>query len=109
MSECSFRWAGHGSEEALPVVTLWGRRWTRPELLARVGRLEQVAGIRLVEGGDGAERGVRMLRCTTGAGFDFETWWRRRHDGRPGSGPTALLAAVERGGHHRRPDQARGR
>jgi hypothetical protein len=31
------------------VVTLWGRRWTRPELLARVGRLEQVAGMRLVE------------------------------------------------------------
>jgi hypothetical protein len=54
------------------VVTLWGRRWTRPELLARVGRLEQVAGMRLVEGGDGAERGVRILRCTTGAGFDFE-------------------------------------
>jgi hypothetical protein len=41
------------------VVTLWGRRWSRAELLARVGRLEQVAGIRLVEGGDGAERGVR--------------------------------------------------
>jgi hypothetical protein len=72
MSECSFRWAGDESEEALPVVTLWGRRWTRPELLARVGRLEQVAGMRLVEGGDGAERGVRILRCTTGAGFDFE-------------------------------------
>jgi hypothetical protein len=52
MSECSFRWAGHEFEEALPVVTLWGRRWTRAELLARVGRLEQVAGIRLVEGGD---------------------------------------------------------
>jgi len=45
------------------VVTLWGRQWTRDELLARVGRLEQVAGIRLVEGGDGAERGVRLLRC----------------------------------------------
>jgi Domain of unknown function (DUF4432) len=72
MSECSFRWAGDEFEEALPVVTLWGRRWTRPELLARVGRLEQVAGMRLVEGGDGAERGVRILRCTTGAGFDFE-------------------------------------
>jgi len=27
------------------VVTLWGRRWTREELLARVGRLEQVAGV----------------------------------------------------------------
>jgi hypothetical protein len=54
------------------VAILWGRRWTREQLLARVGRLEQVAGIRLIEGGDGAERGVRMLRCATGAGFDFE-------------------------------------
>ena len=41
-------------EEAPPVVTLWGREWTREELLARVGHLEQIAGIRLVEGGDGA-------------------------------------------------------
>jgi hypothetical protein len=72
MSECSFRWAGHEFEEALPVVTLWGRRWTRAELLARLGRLEQVAGIRLVEGGDGPERGVRILRCWSGAGFEFE-------------------------------------
>jgi hypothetical protein len=54
------------------VVTLWGRPWRRAELLARVGRLEQVAGIQLVEGGDGAERGVRVLRCATGGGFDFE-------------------------------------
>jgi hypothetical protein len=54
------------------VVTLWGRQWTRAELLARVGRLEQVAGMRLIEGGDGAERGVRVLRCSSGAGFEFE-------------------------------------
>jgi uncharacterized protein DUF4432 len=54
------------------VVTLWGRPWGRDELLARVGRLEQVAGVRLVEGGDGAERGVRLLRCSAGAGFEFE-------------------------------------
>jgi hypothetical protein len=66
MSECSDR------EEAAPVVTLWGRQWSREDLLARVGRLDQVAGMRLVEGGDGAERGVRLLRCSTGAGFDFE-------------------------------------
>ena len=52
------------------MVTLWGRRWSRAELLARVGRLEQLAGVRLVEGGDGAERGVRLLRVSTGAGFD---------------------------------------
>jgi hypothetical protein len=44
MSECS------GREEAPPVVTLGGRQWSREELLARVGRLEQVAGMRLVEG-----------------------------------------------------------
>jgi hypothetical protein len=60
------------NEEAPLVVTLWGRQWTSEELLARVGRLEQLAGIRLVEGRDGAERGVRMLRCWSGAGFDFE-------------------------------------
>jgi hypothetical protein len=60
------------NEEAPLVVTLWGRQWSREELLARVGRLEQLAGIRLVEGGDGGERGVRMLRCWSGAGFDFE-------------------------------------
>ena len=54
------------------MVTLWGRQWSRAELLARVGRLEQVAGVRLTEGGDGAERGVRLLRVSTGAGFEFE-------------------------------------
>ena len=54
------------------MVTLWGRQWSRAGLLARVGRLEQVAGVRLTEGGDGAERGVRLLRCSTGAGFEFE-------------------------------------
>jgi hypothetical protein len=46
------------------VVTLWGRQWTRAEL--------QAAGLRLVEGGDGAERGVRMLLGRTGGGFEFE-------------------------------------
>jgi hypothetical protein len=66
MSECS------DQEEAPPVVTLWGRQRSREELLARVGRLEQVAGMRLVDGEDGAEQGVRLLRCTTGAGLDVE-------------------------------------
>lgn len=54
------------------MVDLWGRRWTRDELLARVGRLEQLAGVQLVEAGHGAERGVRLLLFRTGAGFDFE-------------------------------------
>jgi Domain of unknown function (DUF4432) len=54
------------------VVSLWGQRWSRAELLARVGRLEQVAGVQLLEAADGAERGVRLLRIATGAGLDFE-------------------------------------
>src|SRR5215831_13626066 len=54
------------------MVHLWGRPWARHELLARVGRLDQVAGVQLVEAGDGAERGVRLLRFTAGSGFCFE-------------------------------------
>jgi hypothetical protein len=54
------------------VVNLWGTEWSRPELLARVGRLEQVAGVQLLECADGAERGVRILQFRSGSGFDFE-------------------------------------
>jgi hypothetical protein len=59
-------------QEVEHMVSLWGRPWTRGELLARVGRLDQVAGVQLVEAGDGAERGVRLLRFTTGSGFGFD-------------------------------------
>lgn len=51
------------------MVSLWGRQWIRGELLARVCCLDQVAGVQLVEAGDGAERGVRLLHFTTGSGF----------------------------------------
>jgi hypothetical protein len=44
----------------------------RHELLRRVGRLEQVAGVRLVTLGDGIERGVRLLEFRTGTGFEFD-------------------------------------
>jgi len=54
------------------VVALWERRWIREDLLVHVDRPYQVAGIRPVEGGDGAKRGTRLLCCTTGAGFDFQ-------------------------------------
>ena len=37
------------------MVELWGRHWTRPEVLARVGRLDQLAGVQLTEAAD--ERG----------------------------------------------------
>ena len=71
------------------MPTLWGRQFTREELMQRIGRLEQVAGVRLVERGDGMERGVRVLEFRTGSGFSFDVLVDRamdigrcEHDGR---------------------------
>jgi hypothetical protein len=54
------------------MTTLGGEHLTRRELMRRVGRLEQVAGVRLVTLGDGSERGVRVLEFRTGSGYQFE-------------------------------------
>src|SRR5919198_377484 len=54
------------------VPALFGSRIDRTQLLRRVGRLEQVAGVRLVTAGDGVERGVRFLEFRTGTGFAFD-------------------------------------
>jgi hypothetical protein len=64
-----------------------------------VGRLEQVAGIRLVEGGDGAERGVRVLHGWSGAGFEFEILVDRGFDigGLVGQGAIDRVARQARG------------
>lgn len=51
---------------------LFGRHWTRAELMRRMGRLDQVAGVRLVELGDGGGRGVRLVEFRTGTGFSFD-------------------------------------
>jgi hypothetical protein len=40
--------------------------------MRRIGRLEQVAGVRLVTLDDGAARGVRVLEFRTGSGFEFD-------------------------------------
>ena len=54
------------------MPTLFGEARTRDALARRVGRLEQVAGVRLVTLGDGAERGVRVLEFRTGTGYEFD-------------------------------------
>jgi hypothetical protein len=54
------------------VPALFKAKYNRSELMRRVGRLEQVAGVRLVTAGDGMERGVRLLEFRTGTGFVFE-------------------------------------
>ncbi len=54
------------------MPTLFGTNFSRHEVLRRLGRLDQVAGVRLVTLGDGAERGVRVLEFRTGSGFEFD-------------------------------------
>ena len=43
------------------MPSIHGAAMTRRELMRRVGRLEQLAGVRLVTLGDGVERDVRVL------------------------------------------------
>ena len=50
---------------------LYGRHYTRDELLQRVGRLDQIAGIEPCHLIGGEAEGVRALHVTTGAGLAF--------------------------------------
>ena len=59
---------------------LWGRHYSRAELMRRVGRLEQVAGVRHVTLGDDRGRGVRVLEFRTGSGFEFDVLVDRAFD-----------------------------
>lgn len=54
------------------MIDLYGRSYAGEDLLRHIGRLEQVAGVRLVTLGDGVERGVRVLEFRTGTGFAFD-------------------------------------
>jgi hypothetical protein len=54
------------------MTTLFGSDVDRAELARRLGRLDQLAGIRLATLGDDRERGVRVLEVRTGAmSFDI--------------------------------------
>lgn len=50
---------------------LYGRQWTRRELTAHVGRLEQIGGIRRYLGDEGPERGMEFIQVRTGAGLTY--------------------------------------
>jgi hypothetical protein len=54
------------------MVTLFNREWSKAELQRRVGHMDQLAGIRLVEAADGKERGSRLLDVWTGTGLRFQ-------------------------------------
>lgn len=54
------------------MVMLFNREWSKAELLRRVGHMDQLAGIRIMEAGDGRARGCRMLDVWTGTGLRFQ-------------------------------------
>lgn len=62
------------------MVTVAGRPYSRLDLLRRVGRLDQTAGVRLVALGDGAARGVRVLEFRSGGGLCFDVLVDRAFD-----------------------------
>lgn len=53
------------------MVELFGKTLTRRELAERAGSLGQFAGVRLMELGDGLERGIRLLEFRSGTGLRF--------------------------------------
>jgi hypothetical protein len=50
---------------------LFGRKWTRAELLEHVGDVSQLGGARLVTLAEGPEAGVAVAELRTGSGFAF--------------------------------------
>ena len=52
-------------------MKLYGKSWTRRELEARIGRLEQVGGIRRLKLTEGHEAGVELIQVRTGAGLTY--------------------------------------
>ncbi len=50
---------------------LYGKNWSRREFESRVGRVEQVGGIRRVRLVEGAEDGVEQIQVRTGAGLTY--------------------------------------
>lgn len=52
-------------------MQLYGRQWTRREVEARVGRLEQIGGLRRIQLNEGLEKGVEQIQVRTGAGLSY--------------------------------------
>ena len=72
------------------MARLWGKEWTRGEIIERVGREDQIASIRASSALEGPSRGARVLDVNTGGGLEFRVLLDRgadigacRLDGRP--------------------------
>ncbi|MEO8167874.1 MAG: hypothetical protein ABI623_06485, partial [bacterium] len=63
------------------MAHLFEKEYNKEHLLARIGDLSQVAGIRMMQLSDGVEAGVRIADVRTGSGLRFQVSLDR---GRPG-------------------------
>jgi len=52
-------------------MNLYGREWSRRELEARLGCIEQIGGLRRVQSTEGRESGVEEIQIRTGAGLSY--------------------------------------
>jgi hypothetical protein len=52
-------------------MQIYGRTWTRREIEARAGRLEQIGGLRRLRLTEGLEEGVEQIEVRTGAGLTY--------------------------------------
>ena len=53
------------------MANLFGKRWTRKQLLERIGDPAQIATVRPHELTDGRAKGVSAIEFSTGSGFRF--------------------------------------
>ncbi|HQK22864.1 MAG TPA: DUF4432 family protein, partial [Candidatus Latescibacteria bacterium] len=53
------------------MANLWGKHWTKRELLERVGDISQIADVRKSVLADGNNTGVEVFDFATGSGFAF--------------------------------------
>jgi galactose mutarotase-like enzyme len=52
-------------------MKLYGKEWTRRALERRVGRIEQIGGLRRAQFTEGKEAGVELIQVRTGAGLAY--------------------------------------
>jgi hypothetical protein len=57
--------------QTCPDMKLYGKEWTRRALEARIGRIEQVGGLRRLQLAEGRETGVEQIQIRTGAGLSY--------------------------------------
>lgn len=80
------------------MAKLFNRSWTRSEVESYVGDLSQIAGIKLAEWADGAERGLRVADFRSGSGLSFSVLLDRGMDIGPASYKGMPLAWVSAAG-----------